>query len=59
MHVVREEFGLGNKFCQKITYARAFDPVKAGLRKTLKEYEELALRYIWSMGDEGAGTRVV
>ena len=25
-------------------------------RKTLKEYEEIALRYIWSVGDEGAGS---
>ncbi len=33
-----------------------FDPSKMGLRKTLKEYEELALRYIWETGDEGAGS---
>jgi len=33
-----------------------FDPSKNGLRKTLKEYEELALRYIWETGDEGAGS---
>ena len=33
-----------------------FDPSKTGLRKTLKEYEELALRYIWEIGDEGAGS---
>lgn len=33
-----------------------FDPSKQGLRKTLKEYEELALRYIWSVGDEGSGS---
>ena len=33
-----------------------FDPSKTGLRKTLKEYEELALRYIWETGDEGAGS---
>ena len=33
-----------------------FDPTKTGLRKTLKEYEELALRYIWETGDEGAGS---
>jgi predicted transcriptional regulator len=33
-----------------------FNPVETGLRKTLKEYEEIALRYIWSVGDEGAGS---
>ena len=33
-----------------------FDPSKAGLRKTLREYEELALRYVWETGDEGAGS---
>ncbi len=33
-----------------------FNPAEAGLRKTLKEYEEIALRYIWSVGDEGAGS---
>jgi len=33
-----------------------FDPSQRGLRKTLKEYEELALRYIWSVGEEGAGS---
>ncbi len=30
------------------------DPSKVGLRKTLREYEELALRYIWENGEEGA-----
>jgi predicted transcriptional regulator len=30
------------------------DPSQQGLRKTLKEYEELALRYIWENGEEGA-----
>ena len=33
-----------------------FDPSKPGLRKTLREYEELALRYVWGTGDEGAGS---
>ena len=33
-----------------------FNPAEKGLRKTLKEYEEIALRYIWSVGDEGAGS---
>ena len=33
-----------------------FDPVQSGLRKTLREYEEIALRYIWEVGDEGAGS---
>ena len=33
-----------------------FNPAEKGLRKTLREYEEIALRYIWSIGDEGAGS---
>ena len=33
-----------------------FNPAEAGLRKTLREYEEIALRYIWSLVDEGAGS---
>ena len=26
-----------------------FNPAETGLRKTLREYEEIALRYIWSL----------
>ena len=33
-----------------------FNPAEKGLRKTLREYEEIALRYIWEVGDEGAGS---
>ena len=33
-----------------------FDPSEDGLRKTLKEYQELALRYLWNIGEEGAGS---
>ncbi len=33
-----------------------FDPSKQGLRKTLKEYEEVGLRYVWSLGEEGVGS---
>jgi len=33
-----------------------FDPSKQGLRKTLKEYEEISLRYVWSLGEEGVGS---
>ena len=33
-----------------------FNPAETGLRKTLREYEEIALRYIWSSGQEGAGS---
>ncbi len=33
-----------------------FDPSKPGLRKTLREYEELILRHIWSVGEEGAAS---
>jgi predicted transcriptional regulator len=34
-----------------------FDPTKHGLQKTLKRYEEIALRYIWDQGEKGAGSR--
>ncbi len=33
-----------------------FSPSKQGLRKTLKEYEEIALRYVWSVGEKGVGS---
>ncbi len=33
-----------------------FDPSKQGLRKTLKEYEELGLRYVWSISEKGVGS---
>ena len=33
-----------------------FDPSQLGLRKTLREYEELVLRHIWSVGEEGAAS---
>ncbi len=33
-----------------------FDHSKHGLRKTLKEYEEISLRYIWAQGEKGAST---
>ena len=33
-----------------------FNPSKHGLRKTLKEYEEIGLRYIWAQGEKGANT---
>lgn len=36
-----------------------FDPSKQGLRKVLRDYEDLALRYIWEAGEEGAGSREV
>ena len=35
------------------------DPSQDGLRKTLREYEELALRYLWEMGEQGAGSRLI
>jgi predicted transcriptional regulator len=31
-----------------------FDPSQPGLRKTLKKWEELALRYLWEVGEVGA-----
>jgi len=33
-----------------------FDHSKHGLRKTLKEYEETGLRYVWARGEEGEGS---
>ena len=33
-----------------------FDHEKEGLGKTLKEYEEVSLRYVWSLGEEGVGS---
>ena len=33
-----------------------FNPSMHGLRKTLKEYEEAGLRYVWSIGEEGVGS---
>lgn len=33
-----------------------FDPAKKGLRKTLKEYEQIALKYVWSLDKEGVGS---
>ncbi len=33
-----------------------FDHSKHGLRKTLKEYEEIGLRYVWTQGENGAGS---
>ena len=33
-----------------------FDPSESGLRKTLKEYQELALRFVWEVGEEGANS---
>ena len=32
------------------------DPSRQGLRKTLKEYEEIGLRYVWSIGAGGVGS---
>jgi predicted transcriptional regulator len=31
-----------------------FDPSQPRFKKTLKEYEALALRYLWEIGEEGA-----
>jgi len=36
-----------------------FDPSKEGLSKVLKDYEELALRYIWYECEDGAVSREV
>jgi len=36
-----------------------FDPSKPGLRKTLREWEELALRSMWNVREDGAISRAV
>ena len=36
-----------------------FDPSERGLRKVLREYEELELRFLWSVGESGGNSRVV
>jgi len=33
-----------------------FDPSQSGLRKTMKEYQVLSLKYIWEVGDAGANS---
>ncbi|TET87473.1 MAG: hypothetical protein E3J46_06300 [Desulfobacteraceae bacterium] len=40
-------------------YQFKFDPTKSGLRKVLREYEELALRFLWEIGEEGAGSGLI
>jgi predicted transcriptional regulator len=36
-----------------------FDHSKPGLRKVFKEYQELALRHVWEVGEEGVGSRKI
>ena len=36
-----------------------FYPSRHGLRNALKEYKELALRYVWEIGGEGAGSGLI
>jgi len=36
-----------------------FDPSKPGLRKTLREWEEQALRSMWDLGEDGGKTKTV
>jgi len=36
-----------------------FDPSQTGLRKTLREYEELALRSMWDLREDGAKSKTV
>ena len=36
-----------------------FDPAQPGLGKTLKNWEDLALRYIWEVGEVGAGSGTI
>ena len=35
------------------------DTSKQGLSKVLRKYQELALRYLWEIGDQGANSRMV
>ena len=36
-----------------------FDPSQPRLRKILREWEEIALRYVWSVGEKGAHSRPI
>ena len=36
-----------------------FDPSQPRLRKTLKEWEELSLRYLWSVGETGSSSGTI
>ena len=36
-----------------------FDPSRPGLRKTLREWEEMALRSMWDVRKDGANSRIV
>lgn len=36
-----------------------FDPSQPGLGKTLKKWEELALRYVWEVGGVGTGSGAI
>jgi hypothetical protein len=36
-----------------------FDLLESGLRKTLKEYQELALRFVGEVGEEGANSGAI
>ena len=37
----------------------SFDASEQGFRKTLKEYQEIALKYLWFVGEKGAVSRSV
>ena len=43
--------------CARVMALFKFDPSHPSLRKTLKEHEELALRYVWEVGEVGANSR--
>ena len=36
-----------------------FDPSQSGLWNILEEWEELALRSVWDVGEDGANSRAV
>ncbi|MFX0204058.1 MAG: BlaI/MecI/CopY family transcriptional regulator [Candidatus Hodarchaeota archaeon] len=42
-----------------MTWRFVFDPSQSGLRKVLKEHEELALRYFWDEGAEDVVSKQV
>ncbi len=42
-----------------MTLTFKFDHSKPGLRKVFKEYQEMALRYVWEVGEEGVDSRKV
>jgi len=41
----------------QILFGFKFDPSQSGLRNILREWEELTLRSVWDVGEDGANSR--